>query len=158
MTDTQALKLIAQDKEDLSVLSAAVQDALLRVGDMVYLPKKKRFAMVVNRFCWEQDHGGPRRKSKPPHARVRAGLHFDGVLAVQSKNIAQDRPDGILELLAMEFAAHSDDAENADAGLVSLIFSGGGEMRLAVECIDASLADMSKRWPTPNRPEHGADL
>lgn len=153
--DARALKLIALDKEDLSVLSAAVQDALLRVGDMVYQSKKKRFAMVVNRFCWEQDYDKPKVRTNPPHARVRAGLHFDGVLSVQSKNIVQDRSDGILELLAVDFTA--DPSDDVDAGIISLIFSGGGEMRLTVECIEASLADLSKRWPTPNRPEHGAD-
>ncbi len=156
MKDTHALKLIAQDKEDLSILSAATQDALLRVGDMVYQHKKKRFAMVVNRFCWEHDDDNPSSKKKPEHARVRAGLHFDGVLSVQSKNIAQDRPGGILELLAVDFAPGPE--EGTDAGTVSLIFSGGGEMRLTVECIEASLTDLSKRWPTTNRPEHGADI
>jgi len=165
MSDAQPLlRLLAQDKEDLSILSAAVQDAVLKVGDLSFLPRKKRFALVLNRFRWEDEArkdtqhraGGPDRRRRPAkrHARIRSGLHFDGVLSVQSQNIVQQRKDGVLELLAITY---EEPAAVADNGFITLVFSGGGSIRLTVECIEASLSDLSQPWPTDNLPDHGED-
>ena len=91
------MKLLAEDEEDLKIISAHLQDAVLRVGDLAYLPKQQRFAALVNRFCWEGCREGE------IGARVQAGLHFDGVLKVQSQNVRQDDPDAVAELLAIHF-------------------------------------------------------
>ena len=91
------LKLLAEDEEDLAILSAHLQDAVLRVGDLAYLPKQRRFAAVVNRYCWEgcgDNEAG---------TRVQAGLHFDSVLRAQSSRVRQEDPAAILELLALRF-------------------------------------------------------
>tara|TARA_R110000824_G_scaffold118960_18_gene272484 strand:+ start:6020 stop:6454 length:435 start_codon:yes stop_codon:yes gene_type:complete len=141
MTD---LRLSAEDATDLDVISSCLQDAVTQVRDLAFLPHARRFAMVVNRFRWE-DEG----KSSGQHARARAGLHFDNVTAARARNIAQDRPDGIVNLLAIRF-----EELNAPSGIVTLTFSGGGEIRLEVEALDAHLSDLGLVWETPNKPNH----
>ena len=138
-----ALKLLAQDDEDLKILSAHVQDSVMRVGDLAYLPKQHRFAMLLNRFCWEEC------AEAGIGARVLTGLHFDGVLKVQTHNLRQDRPDAVVALLAIEFTAADD-----GGGTIDLVLAGGGRVRLFVECIDAVLRDMAEPRPAVARPEH----
>jgi hypothetical protein len=143
------LRLKAEDAEDLEIISAHLQDAIARVGDIAYLPSKRRFALVFNRFMWEDLQGGDKAKSS--YRRVRAGLHFDSVLGVKSQNIRQDAKDAVLELLSVRF----DPAADA-AGSVTLVFSGGGAIRLSVECLDAEISDISEPWSTKSKPGHDA--
>jgi hypothetical protein len=138
------LRLLAEDAEDLSVLSAHLQDAVIRVGDVVYLPKHRRFAALVSRYCWDEDCG-----KGNSGARVRAGLHFDDVLRVQSQNVRQDDPDAVVSLLAINFTPGG-----GGGGLVDLILAGGGRIRLHVECIDGTLRDLSEPRPAVARPAH----
>src|SRR5947209_6836985 len=140
------LKLLAQDHEDLKVISAHLQDAVMRVGDMVYLPKRRRFVAVVNRFCWE--HCG----EKPAGSRVQTGLHFDSVLKVQSRDVRQDDPDAVAGLLAIDFLP-----DETGGGSIDLVLCGGGLIRLTVECIDACLSDISEPRPARVRPQHKLD-
>ena len=141
MTD---LRLSAEDATDLEVISTCLQDAVTQVRDFAFLPNARRFALVLNRFRWENEKIG-----KSVHQRARTGLHFENVLGVKSRNISQDRPDGILNLLAVRF-----DELNTPSGIVTLIFSGGGEIRLEVEALDAHLSDLGMVWDTPNLPTH----
>ncbi|MFZ3033698.1 MAG: DUF2948 family protein [Parvibaculum sp.] len=138
------LRLSAEDATDLEVISSCLQDAVAQVRDFAFLPNARRFAMVVNRFRWENEPKGAKA-----HERARAGLHFENVLAVKSRNISQDRRDGVLNLLAVRF-----DELNAPSGIVTLVFSGGGEIRLEVEALDAHLSDLGLVWDTPNLPTH----
>lgn len=137
--------LAAQDVEDLEIVSAQLQDAVAQVKDLVWLPKSHRFAALVNRFKWETAQ--ERRSS---NLRVRARLVFDRVLDVKSHRIRRD-PEAVASLLAIKFArkAHGD-----PQGTIELIFSGGGLIRLEVECIDASLSDVSGEWAALGRPRH----
>ena len=139
------LKLCAFDEEDLAVLSAHVQDAVLKVGDLVYLPQEGRFVVAMNRFIWEKAADGKREDFE----RRRSVLSFDRVRAVRSSRIDRDRPDAVLELLAVSF-------ETADtpAGKVTLVFAGGGAVQLDVEVIEARLADLGAAWATAAKPEH----
>lgn len=139
------LKLAAFDDEDLAVLSAHVQDAVLKVGDMVFLPQEGRFAIAMNRFIWEKAADGKRAAFE----RRRSVLSFDRVQAVRSSRIDRDRADAVLELLAVSF-------ETADtpAGKVTLVFAGGGAVQLDVEVIEARLADLGAAWATSAKPEH----
>lgn len=138
------LRLSAEDAADLEVISACLQDAVLQVRDLAFLPHARRFALVVNRFRWEAV-GGRRRTQE----RVRAGLHFENVLKASAKKIAQDRPEGVLNLLAIGF-----EETDAPSGIVTLTFSGGAEIRLEVEALDAHLSDLGLVWETPNLPRH----
>jgi len=143
---TNGLKLLAEDEEDLRIISAHLQDAVMRVGDLVYLPKKRRFVALLNRYCWEgcEDQAVGERR--------RAGLHFDGVLAVKALNVRRDDPNGVVELLAMKFTP-SDDG----AGVIDLLLAGGGRVRLEVEAIDATLRDLEQHWPAAARPVHSVE-
>ncbi len=150
---TAPLKLNVQDEEDLSVLAAAAQDFIVRVGDMTYLPKRRRFVLVGNRFKWEDaaDAPGPLNEgAQRLYARVRAGLHFDGVMGVKTSNILMDRKEAILDLLTLSY-----DAKGGGMGEITLVFAGGGALLLEIECIDAALSDMGQPWTTPRKPEHG---
>lgn len=145
----QDLKLIALDAEDLAVLSAHLQDAVVRVADMTFLKGEKRFAAVLNRFDW----GGavkPAAAQTRGFVRRRAGLRFERVLGAQVSGIDQRSSDTVLSLLAVSFEPKSE-----PEGFVTLSFSGGGAVRLHVECIEAELKDLGAAWATRRRPEHG---
>jgi hypothetical protein len=145
MADPDHLRVAAIDEEDLAVVSAYVQDAVLKVGDLVYLPKEHRFALAMNRFIWEKAVDGKR----PDYERRRAALTFDRVLKVQTAGIDRSKPDAVLELLAVQFTVTDN-----PAGMVELIFAGGGAVRLNVEVIEARLADIGAAWATKARPNH----
>jgi len=140
-----ALTLGAEDEEDLAIISARLQDAVARRKDLVWLPKAHRFAALFNRFKWED------REQKMSGLRIRSGLSFDNVLSARSQNIRTSDPDAVLALLAIRFTpAAADDP----GGIVELVFSGGGSIRLEVECINGSLSDLSGEWAARGRPVH----
>ena len=140
-----SLRLMAEDAEDLRILSIYLQDAVIRVGDIAWLPRAQRFAVLLNRYLWESDCSD----EDAPCARVRAGLHFDGVLRAQSTNLRRDDPEAVIELLAMDFTPGED-----GTGVVDLWLAGGGGIRLEVEYIGAALRDISEPWPAKARPVH----
>lgn len=140
------LKLQAMDAEDLACLSALLQDALVRVGDLAFLPEKRRFAFVSSRFDWTAETKGRRE-------RCCSGVHFEGVRRVRHRRVARERPDAILELLALTFEPGSD----APEGVISLIFAGGAAISLDVECVEARLCDLGPRWGVKACPSHELD-
>lgn len=141
MADGAMLHLLAEDPEDLSVISAALQDAVAKVGDISYEARSRRLTVVFNRFRWE---AGERQ-------RVRSALQIGGVLSVQARRIRRERREGVLELLVIAF-----EAGEPPGGILTLSFAGGGDLRATVECVDAVLADVSSPWPTPRAPRHEA--
>ena len=140
-----ALKLIALDDQDLSIISAHVQDAVMKVSDLEYLPAAKRFVLTMNQFAWEAKSGLFRQHNE----RRQSVLHFDRVLGVKTSGIARDKPAEVLSLLAISFIPIS-----KPAGIVELVFSGGGTIMLDVECIEARLADVGGSWEATSRPVH----
>jgi Protein of unknown function (DUF2948) len=146
MANPDLLRLAAIDAEDLAVISAHVQDAVLKVGDMTYLPREHRFVVAMNRFIWEKAEG-----RRPTYERRRAALTFDRVNSAKLSRIDRTRPDAVLELLAVEFAAIADDEPG---GIVTLIFAGGAAVQLAVEVIEVRLADLGAAWATAAKPAH----
>jgi hypothetical protein len=138
------LTLAAEDAEDLEIISARLQDAVAPLKDLVWLPKSRRFAALLNRFKWED--GGAKT-----NLRVRSLLHFDDVLSAQSKGLKRGAPDAVVALLAIRFTPKG--AEDP-GGAVELVFAGGGSIRLEVECIDAGLSDVSGDWAARGRPDH----
>ncbi len=139
------LKLVALDEEDLKVVSAHCQDALLKTGDITYFPDQKRLVVAMNRFVWDKKTGFFRRDLE----RRRAALHFDRVMGVKLSGIDRTRPDDVHELLAIRFAAGE-----APAGTIELTFSGSAAIRLEVECVEARLADLGAAWSTTSQPRH----
>jgi hypothetical protein len=138
------LKLVAEDADDLAIISAAVQDAVLKVGDIGYEPARHRVTIALNRFRWESAARGAGE-------RVRAGLQIAGVLRVQSSRFRRAPGDLVAQLLSVRFAP----AGEPPGGDIHLAFAGGGELRLAVECVDVVLADISRPWRARARPDHG---
>ena len=130
------LRLIAQDEEDLKVISAALQDAVAKIGDISF--EHGRLTAAFNRFRWEE--GGE---------RVRSALQLGCVLSVKSRKLRREAKAAVVELLALTF-----EPGEAPGGAVVFTFAGGGDLRCEVECIDAALVDLSAPWPTPRKPEH----
>lgn len=146
------LKLIALDIEDLSVISAHLQDAVVRIADMAYLHTEKRFAAVVNRFDWEHAlTAGKRTAKSPQNERRRAGLRFERVLAAKIHGLDLKDKKAVLALLAIGFQPS---AEGMPDGDVTLTFSGGAAIRLTVECLEAELKDLGAAWATKHAPLH----
>lgn len=147
MSDNERLRLIALDADDLAIMSAHVQDAVLKVKDITWLPREKRLVMAMNRFVWEAVDKTAKRKRD--YVRRRAALHFDRVEAVQSSGVDRKADDAVLDLLAIRFEPH-----NAPSGDVLLDFAGGATIRLSVECLEAQLADLGPAWSTAYAPRH----
>ena len=147
MPDDDRLRLIALDSEDLAVLSAHVQDAVLKVGDLSWLPQEKRFVVAMNRFVWEKAQKGSWLKRD--YQRRRSCLHFDRVEAVRSTGIIRAATETVLELLAVRF-----EPRDGPSGDVLIDFAGGASIRLAVECLEVQLADLGPAWSTARAPRH----
>jgi hypothetical protein len=144
------LKLVALDRDDIAVVSAHVQDGLVRVGDILWQPREHRFVMVLNRFDWmaaacaKAGHG-----DKPDYRRCRTALRFERVFGCKCRRLDQSDKEARLNLLAVEF---TEDAP--PAGVVTLTFSGGGVIRLDVECLEAELADLGEIFAAEACPNH----
>ena len=141
----QPLRLRAEDTSDLTVLAAALQDAVFVVGDLAFDARERRFIASVNRFRWED------AKQRGPYERVRAALAVETVLGVKSRKVRLGARDAAGSLLDIRFAP---DAE-PPGGALHITLGGGGEITLNVECIDLTLTDVGAPWPTSNRPDHG---
>ncbi len=138
--DRQALRLVALDAEDLGVISAHLQGATVRVGDMAHLPRMRRFALVGARFDWPlARHGGLERRA--------VGLHFETVTKVRRVGFEQTA-DRELDLLAIVFLPGP-----PPSGTVMLSFAGGAAIRLDVECLEVALSDTGPHWKVDRRPE-----
>lgn len=142
----QLLKLVAMDEQDLAIVSAHVQDAVLKVSDLTWLPTERRVLVSMNRFVWEKKA----RLFSREHERRRAVLHFEGVTGVRTSGIDRKRGDDVLELLAARFTPI-----DAPAGEIELDFAGGATMVLAVDYIEARLSDLGAAWSTAAKPRHG---
>lgn len=149
-TTMTPLKLIALDAEDLAVVSAHLQDAVVRVGDMTYLPREGRFAALLNRFDWLRAVESAAGGAAMVRERRRSGLRFERVLGARLAGIDLQQKGRFLELLALRF-----EAGDAPAGRVRLDFAGGGAIELEVECIEAELRDLGAVWRTKRVPDHG---
>jgi len=142
------MRLIALEPDDLEVISAHVQDSLLRPTDMAWRPRTGSFTMIINRFNWSGAEAASKKSGRKPFERRRAALNFDRVISVRSMNIRQD-DETVLELLAVLF-----EEGDAPGGDVSLVFAGGGVIHLKVECVEAQLEDLGAAWATKMRPVH----
>lgn len=138
------LKLVALDQEDLEVISCHVQDAVVTVGEIVWMPTERRLVIPLDRFDWESAEG-----TTPQFRRRRAALRFECVNAFKARGIDPASKGAILNLLAVNFLEGA-----PPSGNVELTFSGGPALRLDVECVEAELADLGPEWVTVRRPGH----
>jgi hypothetical protein len=144
------LKLVALDRDDIEVVSAHVQDALVRVGDIFWQPHEHRFVMGLNRFDWMAAVEA-KPNNRVDYRRCRTALRFERVNTCKCRNIDHTKKQAWLNLLAVEFAE-----QDAPGGIVTLIFSGGGAIRLDVECLEAELADLGEVSTADICPDHFA--
>ena len=141
----QNLKLIAKTDEDLRVISAHLQDSIVKTSDIANLKKNKIFLMQLNRFMWEDVEKGVFRKNK----RIRTVLKFENVLKVTSKNVNQKKNDRFLDFLAIEMFKMPD--KNSE---MNLIFSGDVIIKLIVEVIEVTLDDQGSPWESKSKTRH----
>ena len=141
------LKLIALEASDLEVLSAHLQDAVVRMEDMTFLKRERRFLLVVNRFDWSD---GQKVSKKGEFTRRRSGVRIEQVLRAQTLGINLGAKDQVLSLLSIGFEGKADDP----AGHVVLTFAGGGLIRLEVDCVEAAMEDLGAAWTTQKKPVH----
>jgi hypothetical protein len=143
----EPVKFVALDPDDLEVVSTHLQDALVKVSDVIWRPQEKRLVVGLSRFDWVAAECG-----SPELRRCQAALRFDRVSGCKCRNVDPAGKDAVLNLLAVEFAQ-----SDPPSGVVKLIFSGGGMLRLEVECLECELADLGPSWPAGRRPSHVED-
>lgn len=147
---SNALKLVALDAEDLKVISAHVQDAVIKVGEISYKKADQQVVLPLNRFAWEL--ASSRRLFFKKHERRLSVLHFSRVLSMRAKNIDPAKREEVLSLLAINFIKSDDKGD--PSGEIELSFSAGAALSLKVECLEAQLSDLGAAWQTTNRPRH----
>lgn len=140
----EPLKLVALDRDDLEVVSAHLQDASVKVSDIIWLPQEKRLVVGLDRFDWLAANG-----AKPEFRRCRAGLRFERVFSCKHRSIDPADKNTVLSLLAVDFLD-----SDPPGGVVTLTFAGGGALRLDVECLEAEIADLGPSWAASECPEH----
>ena len=141
----QNLKLLARTDEDVKVISAHLQDSIVKTSDIANLEKNRIFLIQLNRFMWEDVEKGVFRQNK----RIRTVLKFENVLKATSKNINQKKNSRFLDFLAIETSKMPD--KNYE---MNLIFSGDIVIKLIVEAIEVTLDDQGAPWDSKNKPKH----
>jgi hypothetical protein len=144
------LRLVAQDVDDLKVISALVQDAVLPVTELKLDAKRRRFAMFLNRFRWEDRE--PAERVGRAYERVRSVLVVEDVRKVQSMGFDRTDPELVLSVLSMEFVPGED-----GAGRLTVTLAGDGALALEVEALEVRLEDVTRpyRAPSGKVPRHG---
>ena len=159
------IKLRAHDPEDMQVIAAMLQDALVPLKEVAFLQREHRFVMVANRFRWEDAPKGETAQPAPAldgedarfadaeddapaprFARINCGLIFDRVRKVRYRGFDLKQRDQILSLMTLE----------QDAGGITLVFSDQASIRLEGHGVTCHLEDLGEPWPTGARPSHEA--
>ena len=143
--EAKNLKLIAKTEEDLRVVSAHLQDAIVNVSDVANLKKNKIFLMQLNRFMWEDVEKGVFRKNK----RIRTVLKFENVINAHSKNIYQSKKNKFLDFLTIETNQMPDNNYE-----MKIVFAGDSIIKIIAEVIEVTLDDQGEAWDTKNMPKH----
>lgn len=134
-----SLKLLANDADDLKIIASALQDAILRVGDIRYDPVARSVSLRLTRF---------RHEAKKAQ-RVECGVRIDGVMSLHSRGIERGTPDAFMVVLDLAY-----EATDAPAGFLDVTLAGGGALRLNVEALDLLLSDVGEGRETRIKPDH----
>jgi hypothetical protein len=140
----EPLKFVALDKDDLDVVSTHLQDAEVKVADILWRPQEKRLVIGLDRFDWVAATA-----SSPEYLRRRSALRFERVLSCKCKSVNPASKEDVLSLLAIEF-----EPTDKPAGAVTLTFAGGRVLRVEVECLEAELVDLGPARVCSSRPAH----
>ena len=144
----ELLKLVALDIDDLEVVSAHLQDAVVCVGDVHWRAGENRLVVGLARVDWEGAQAAP-----PQFQRRSTALRFDRVVSFKCRNVDCGDKQAMLNLLAVSF-----EETDAPAGAVTLTFSGGAVLRVEVECLECELVDLGPIWTTTCCPAHADDV
>jgi len=144
VNEVNPLKLRASDNEDLGVISAILQDAVIAIDEMTFLKEESRFAFVANRFRWESANRDKPLEGNRIYERVNCGICFDTVTAVRQNGLNQAKKAQIISLLSI----------TVEEEFIDLAFSAGITVRLQVEKILCHMQDLDEPWPTQRRPRH----
>lgn len=144
------LRLIAQDAEDVPVLASLLQDAVFPITEMRFDPKARRFALLLNRFRWEDRAAA--EAAKRPYERVRSLLVIEDILRLRSTGIDRSQSETILSLLTLTFAPGPD-----GTGMLTLTLAGDGAVQIEVETVSLRLDDVTRPYiaPSGKAPDHG---
>jgi hypothetical protein len=137
------LFLSAVDREGLQVISALVQDAVFTAAEMRWEPRRRRFAVLLNRFRWE-DRARAEARGRP-YERVRALLVVEDALRVRSQGLDPSEPDTVLSLLALAW-----EPGEAPAGRLVLTLAGDGAVAVEAECLEVTLRDVTRPYAAPS--------
>jgi hypothetical protein len=140
------LRLRAEDADDLAVISAVVQDALISVKDLTFDQTERRFTLVANRFRWEGKPQG--EDGAAPHERTLCAVSFGAVEGVSYRGFRRRDDERILSLLAIRM--------DEKPGAMDLEFSGGATLRLKISAINVYATDIGEAWPTAWQPDHNS--
>ena len=142
----ELLRLVALDEEDLAVISTHLQDAVVKVGDLAFVPKERRFALCARRFDWECGLG------EKPRRRL-TGLHFERVTGVRCRGIDRTKPDMARNLLGIAV-----EEKDPPSGTATLLFSDGAAIQIDLECIETQMKDLGPVWEAEGRrPAHSLE-
>ena len=143
------LSLVAQNEEDLVVISTLCQDSIIKVANIKWAKKSKRFYLLINRFCWELNDLSKKKSSNM--LRINSLISFNSVLSVKSAGIQQNNNSDITSLLTINYNFF-----NFEKQAIDLIFSGNSQITLNIECIDVFLKDISDPFEsiTSKQPKH----
>ncbi len=139
------LKLIARTEDDLRVVAAHLQDAIVNVANIANLKNNKIFLIQLNRFMWEDVEKGVFRKNK----RIRTVLKFENIIEVNAKNINQEKKDKFLDFLTIETNKMPDNNYE-----MKIVFAGDSVIKVVSEVIEVTLDDQGEAWDTKNVPKH----
>ena len=143
------LSLVAQNEEDLVVISTLCQDSIIKIANIKWAKKSKRFYLLINRFCWELNDLSKKKSSNM--LRINSLMSFNSVLSVKSAGIQQNNNSDITSLLTINYNFF-----NFEKQAIDLIFSGNSQISLNIECIDVFLKDISEPFEgtTSKLPKH----
>ena len=148
MSESRKLRLSVSDTEDLTVISSRLQDSLIKLSEMKFLPAEQQFLFVANRFLWERgDEENSGSGDEKVYERVHCGVCFENVTAARQKGLNRDRAGQIVSLLSVTY----------EDGAVELAFSADVSIRLEVSSLFCRFQDIDQPWLTQWRPSHDLD-
>jgi hypothetical protein len=141
----KALRLKALEPDELPVIASLVQDAVFPGSEMTWDRRGRRFALLLNRYRWE-DGRSPER--------VQSVLTIEDAVRVASQGVERGDADMVLSLLTLAWEPGED-----GTGACVLTLAGDGAIRVEVEALEVTLTDVTRPYVAPSgkRPEHPRD-
>lgn len=141
------LRLRAESAEDLAVISALAQDAVGKVANVQYAPRRRRFSVLIYRFRWEDRERAEREKRA--FERVAAALTFDDVLRTRAAGLDPREKTAVFSILGVDFQPGEE-----GGGLITVTCSGAAAVQMQVECVNVALVDLTRPWAAGGQPQH----